>query len=159
MLIGIDPLRQHYRNDLKPFPCLSQDCRDSRPSFTSRTEWLNHMKSAHSGAWSQEIHRQPMWVCNNNRHNDRDYNNKAVYMFSTPSDLHNHILLQHEYNAISPDDAEIWELVRRSEVNGIPPLALCPLCSFLEGNTIEAKHGIPPLVNEDSGKGKEQLSP
>src|SRR2546421_1597533 len=66
---------------------------------------------------------------------------------------------KHEYNAVSNDDAEIWELVRQSEVHGIPPLALCPLCSFLEGNAIEeVQHGIIALVKRDVGKGKEQLS-
>ena len=97
-----------------------------------------------------------MWACKSPHHHEeyKGYTNTAVYTFSAASDLYNHILLQHDYNSASSDDAEIWDLVRQSELDGLSPLALCPLCSFLEGTSMEeTKFGTSSEPKKDSAKG------
>ena len=77
--------RRHYMRDLQPYVCLSEDCRESRPSFASSFEWFNHMKSDHSDSWSLRIHNKPAWLCTAKHEND------SVYTFSLKDQLLDHI--------------------------------------------------------------------
>lgn len=77
--------RRHYMRDLQPYVCLSEDCRESRPSFASSFEWFNHMKSDHSDSWSLRIHNKPAWLCTAKHEND------SVYTFSLKDELLDHI--------------------------------------------------------------------
>ncbi|CAN9341467.1 unnamed protein product [Alternaria alternata] len=77
--------RRHYMRDLQPYICLSEDCRESRPSFASSFEWFNHMRSDHSDSWSSRMHNQPAWMCIAKHEND------TVYSFSLKDELLNHI--------------------------------------------------------------------
>jgi tRNA A-37 threonylcarbamoyl transferase component Bud32 len=77
--------RRHYLRDLQPYMCLSEGCRESRPSFASSFEWFNHMESDHTDSWSSRIHNQPAWMCIAKHEND------SVYTFSSKDELLNHI--------------------------------------------------------------------
>ncbi|CAN9264370.1 unnamed protein product [Alternaria alternata] len=77
--------RRHYMRDLQPYICLSEDCRESRPSFASSFEWFNHMNADHSDFWSSRIYNQPAWMCIAKHEND------SVYTFSLKDELLDHI--------------------------------------------------------------------
>ncbi|KAI1124293.1 hypothetical protein F5Y10DRAFT_249669 [Nemania abortiva] len=51
-----DEGRRHYRNDLQPYVCLSKDCYETRPTYSSSATWLHHMTSKHSENWVRDIH-------------------------------------------------------------------------------------------------------
>jgi tetratricopeptide (TPR) repeat protein len=128
--------RQHYRNDLKPFPCLSESCENSRPSFASREEWQKHMDSVHSITWPQKIHKQSMWVCEHPHHKEESNGHSihALNQFSRPLDLENHERLHHGHDPKPnvPSDGD-----KREDV--------CPLCCFV---IEELKDGLATAFNK-----------
>ncbi|KAF3287639.1 hypothetical protein TWF970_007350 [Orbilia oligospora] len=54
--------REHYCKDLEPFFCLSEECADTVPTFSSIKKWKKHM-IRHHPSWPQHIHWQPLWKC------------------------------------------------------------------------------------------------
>ncbi|KAJ8117108.1 hypothetical protein OPT61_g1615 [Boeremia exigua] len=53
---------EHYRNDLKPFVCIAENCVEPDNCFSSTRAWSQHMKS-HDPKWAQNIHQEPTWIC------------------------------------------------------------------------------------------------
>lgn len=82
------------------------------------------MVSSHGPSWAQEIHRQPIWRCNDHvETNDI----AAYYSFSSYSEFRAHILVLH------PENTQLLDNEMRNETQPpIPdeprPLGLCPLC-------------------------------
>ncbi|KAF3103810.1 hypothetical protein TWF706_004844 [Orbilia oligospora] len=54
--------REHYCKDLEPFFCLSEECADTVPTFSSIKKWKKHM-IRHHPSWPQHVHWQPLWKC------------------------------------------------------------------------------------------------
>lgn len=57
----IDPSK-HFDADMRPYVCISEECGDFPPSFSSRGKWLSHMKETHGASWVQHVHRT-QWIC------------------------------------------------------------------------------------------------
>ncbi|KAK4102093.1 hypothetical protein N658DRAFT_351035 [Parathielavia hyrcaniae] len=54
--------RRHTDDDLKPYPCISEECPDGHPVFQSFGIWYSHMQS-HKKRWHQRVYVTPGWVC------------------------------------------------------------------------------------------------
>ncbi|KAL9570949.1 hypothetical protein ACKAV7_005286 [Fusarium commune] len=139
--------RLHYKRDLKPFPCLSETCGESRPSFSSRKQWLEHMRSKHSMAWPQSLYGEMMWVC----HDHVEDGESIPYAFSSKNDLDQHMLLIHRSEKrLSDNEFKKYSKHQPSLIDTLSPSS-CPLCFFVVENSLEAKQtsssksgGVPP---------------
>ncbi|KAF4944628.1 hypothetical protein FGADI_12566 [Fusarium gaditjirri] len=131
--------RLHYKRDLKPFPCLSEKCGESRPSFSSRKQWLEHMRSKHSLAWPQSLYGERMWVCL-----DHTEDGESVpYAFSSKAGLDQHMLLIHRSKKrLSDNELTNYLKSRTSLIDTLPPSS-CPLCFFVVEKSLEAIETSP----------------
>ncbi|CVL08157.1 uncharacterized protein FMAN_14184 [Fusarium mangiferae] len=143
--------RLHYKRDLKPFPCLSETCGESRPSFSSRKQWLEHMRSNHSMAWPQSLHGAMIWVCGDHVEDGRN----IPYAFSSKNDLDQHMRLIHHSDKPLSDDESTEYLKHQSSLIDTMSPSYCPLCFLVVENSLEAKPtsslksgGIPPEPSE-----------
>ncbi|KAF5702071.1 hypothetical protein FMUND_13624 [Fusarium mundagurra] len=134
--------RLHYKRDLKPFPCVSETCGESRPSFSSRKEWLQHMRSKHSTAWPQSLFGEMMWVCRDHVEDGESIS----YSFSSKSDLEQHMLLIHRSKKRLFDD-EFTKYEQRASLVGTISHPSCPLCLFVvepkQDSSSKYGEGIP----------------
>lgn len=133
--------REHYRSDLEPFPCISEDCIESLPSFSSITSWREHMLSHHS-SWTQNIHRQPMWKC--------PYNHETDALFPTPDHLYGHIRALHKDTYTNLDDTNILERIGRSVVDALRAPNTCPICCFIPKG-MESQEQISATLPDGKG--------
>lgn len=144
--------REYYRSDLKPFPYLSESCEDSRPSFPLRDIWHEYIKSAHLHIWLHKIHRQVMWECMDHEEPYEGLpSTTALYLFSTPSNRSNHIVLHHPDGSVLPRKLTIREIPMPPEGAGAALLDFCPLYCFA---IKKPKRILAPIMEKDSGKGK-----
>ncbi|EXL91182.1 hypothetical protein NOF04DRAFT_18091 [Fusarium oxysporum II5] len=139
--------RLHYKRDLKPFPCLSETCGESRPSFSSRKQWLEHMRSKHSMAWPQTLYGEMMWVC----HDHVEDGESIPYAFSSKNDLDQHMLVIHHSKKRLSDNKLTKYLEHQSSLIDTMSPSSCPLCFFEVENSLGAKQtsssksgGTPP---------------
>jgi len=114
-------IREHYRKDLEPFSCISEDCAETVPTFSSLKSWREHMLRHHS-SWIQYIHRQPMWKCN------LESMHESEALFSTPDHLRGHVRALHERIWNSLDDASFAALAEESVFDVLRKPNTCPLC-------------------------------
>lgn len=99
--------------DLLPYVCIAEGCRESRPTFSSSKEWYGHMVSTHSEYWAQDFHREPVWKCS------VEHENESIYQFSTSEEPYAHNSLHHD------------ELRLTTTLQNCQRLAsTCPLCFF-----------------------------
>ncbi|KAH7371574.1 hypothetical protein BKA66DRAFT_469547 [Pyrenochaeta sp. MPI-SDFR-AT-0127] len=168
-----DEGRRHYRRDLQPYMCLSEDCREARPSFASSGEWFLHMRSKHTDSWSLKVHNQLSWICT------AKHENASIYAFSSKEELLNHIYVhqcktwvctgRHEEDSTHAFNSRD-ELLRhildykckgKNDLGGVSPensecLALsqsmrkasvCPLCLF----SMEKRPLVNRVATNDAG--------
>ncbi|TGJ72398.1 hypothetical protein EYR41_004296 [Orbilia oligospora] len=116
--------RRHYRQDLQPYVCIAASCSKLRPTYSSSREWFNHMVSAHSECWSQNLHNKPLLTCL------AGHDNNSASIFSTRDELFNHNILHHnhieELNIGKGDDGRAEDYA----IEGASLASLCPLCFF-----------------------------
>ncbi|KAJ4065440.1 hypothetical protein NW756_004716 [Fusarium oxysporum] len=139
--------RLHYKRDLKPFPCISETCGESRPSFSSRKQWLEHMRSKHSMTWPQTLYGEMMWVC----HDHVEDGESIPYAFSSKNELDQHMLVIHHSKKRLSDNELTKYLEHQSSLIDTMSPSSCPLCFFEVENSLGAKQpsssksgGTPP---------------
>ncbi|EHK42542.1 hypothetical protein TRIATDRAFT_163125, partial [Trichoderma atroviride IMI 206040] len=132
--------REHLKNDLDPYVCLTEDCDCPDELFRHSGEWLRHMRK-HS------LH----WRCASKSH--------GSMFFSTRDDYISHM---NEKHGKAINDEQIAVLADRSlQLNG-PLFKSCPLCGIeaqdytgpLEDHIVGhlrslALKSLPPIHNED----------
>ncbi|GAP84977.2 putative serine threonine protein kinase [Rosellinia necatrix] len=119
--------RAHIDKDLRPYVCISEQCRGFPVDFFNVKEWKAHMQNAHHADWIQFVHRVT-WQCPHCNDN-----------FMTKELLHNHLTENHQkHYATSPDPLELAEDIIRSETTRFRAADECPLC------------GPPPWNEQDS---------
>ncbi|EWZ79105.1 hypothetical protein FOWG_16689 [Fusarium oxysporum f. sp. lycopersici MN25] len=52
----------HVDQDLQPYVCISEECREPPAYFIRKEDWLNHMQTRHSLTWTEKIHTE-QWYC------------------------------------------------------------------------------------------------
>ncbi|KAF2796626.1 hypothetical protein K505DRAFT_373045 [Melanomma pulvis-pyrius CBS 109.77] len=117
---GVDFWHKHIDEDLQPYVCLSEKCRDPPKFFMLQREWTEHMELFHGSDWPQKIH-MTTWYC------DREH---ALEEFKQEEDLRQHFFEQHkDFNEFLTE-----ALLARNKGNGIRDPFSCPLCELAPGN-------------------------
>ncbi|KAM0420431.1 hypothetical protein ACHAPT_011852 [Fusarium lateritium] len=55
--------RAHFKRDLQPYVCISEDCTEPAIYFTSFSQWRKHMDQVHTANWARQIHAPKAWYC------------------------------------------------------------------------------------------------
>ncbi|KAH8889148.1 hypothetical protein GQ53DRAFT_843190 [Thozetella sp. PMI_491] len=113
--------REHYRKDLEPFVCLSEDCADTVPTFASLKAWNDHM-AQHQNIWTEHIHSRRMWRC------DIEDVHESEALFSTADDLLSHIRALHPSSWTTFQGATRAELSQQFTCDVFRNSHTCPLC-------------------------------
>lgn len=97
-------------NDLEPYICLSEDCKNSQLLFRDRAKWLEHIKTAHISEWSCKAKGHPP--------------------FSTTSeqDFETHMRTSH---LGSFTEKQLPLLKNRSQRSASAIFSYCPLCTHV----------------------------
>ncbi|KAF2148089.1 hypothetical protein K461DRAFT_68483 [Myriangium duriaei CBS 260.36] len=117
--------KNHYRQDLQPYICLSESCAQT---FGSLRKWSQHMAMSHSSDWPWMIHNSTVWICKAGHEYD------TQYIFSTKAEIRNHAMLHH-----LTFDAEKVEIVLRDSEEDTSSARVCPLCTYLVPEAQESK--------------------
>jgi ankyrin repeat protein len=109
--------RDHFKRDLEPYVCISEECGSNLQYFVSLRDWQHHMNSHHTLDWIEEIHRPATWFCEIGDHDYQD--------FATELELRNHLQAAHSdrFNSDQHDAVVEWNVVYISRGHGT-----CPLC-------------------------------
>ncbi|EHK44519.1 hypothetical protein TRIATDRAFT_319773 [Trichoderma atroviride IMI 206040] len=109
----------HVNRDVKPFVCLSEQCRSPVLFFASMERWIEHMNKMHSYEWTRRIH-PASWIC------DTDHD---AIQFKDVESFREH-MNDKDSHLITPDGHELgvleieqWRYLPHDEY-------LCPLCDF-----------------------------
>lgn len=116
--------KTHFKDDLEPYICISEDCAEQPLYFVSLRKWREHMDDCHSLEWAQEIHKPYVWYCDSNQH--------AFQQFSTSADLRKHLMEDHKGGY---DQEEKETMLTRNVLLKPRGLTECPLCG--QDGTIE----------------------
>ncbi|RSL39146.1 hypothetical protein CEP53_014279 [Fusarium sp. AF-6] len=120
--------RKHLNEDLRPYVCISEKCRDPAQFFSTSAHWLQHMDKLHGRDWPQRVH-MVTWYC------DRDHDRLE---FKSESELQKHLVDGHE----SLSSAHVNALVRRNWGVGCRDAHVCPLCESTPSS-------IVPMMNDE----------
>ncbi|OQV08763.1 Protein kinase domain-containing protein [Cladophialophora immunda] len=60
--------KDHFKRDLEPYVCISEECSSNLQYFVSLRDWRHHMNSQHTLDWIEEIHRPATWFCETGDH-------------------------------------------------------------------------------------------
>jgi hypothetical protein len=115
----IEHLREHFKHDLQPYVCISEQCRSDLQYFESLREWRHHMNSQHSRNWIDEIHRSALWFCDVEGHPYQD--------FATEDELRSHLQAAHPGEF---DHRQEERVLRRNLVYVSRAPGVCFLCKF-----------------------------
>lgn len=108
--------RNHFKHDLEPYVCISDECGSNLQYFVSLRDWRQHMNSQHTLDWIEDIHRPATWFCETG---DHDYQE-----FATEAELRDHLQAAHsEFNSEQQDT-----VVERNVVYTSRGHDTCPLC-------------------------------
>lgn len=105
--------------DVKPFVCLSEQCRWPVLFFTRMEQWIEHMNKMHSHEWTRTIH-SASWIC--------DTGHDAIQFTDVESfrehmdDKGSHPMISDEHN-LHVLEIEQWRHLPHDEY-------ACPLCDF-----------------------------
>ncbi|KAF2189302.1 hypothetical protein K469DRAFT_517963, partial [Zopfia rhizophila CBS 207.26] len=109
--------RHHILTSLKPYTCISEECKDPPLLFSKESEWRDHLHSFHGPRWSQEVYRPLQWCC--------DIGHSAPLYFVKEKGLEEHLVETHS------------DIFAREQIptvlnqNSLPSLRephVCPLC-------------------------------
>ena len=122
--LGSRSWRRHVDADLKPYVCISEECRETLPLFIEFQEWFQHMQESHSLEWPQNVHKM-MWCC-------------PVCHFHEPFrskiDFEEHMKASH---AEKFTESQILTLTRRSMRLFPRAPSTCPLCNCIPEDICE----------------------
>ncbi|KAI1108028.1 hypothetical protein F5Y14DRAFT_141749 [Nemania sp. NC0429] len=110
--------KTHFRNDLKPYVCISEDCAQPTVLFATYADWLEHMEDSHTLHWARNVHSPQVWYC--------DIHDDNYYEFHSSTDLIEHLKAEHSSCFTHDDDRE--RRVRWSVIPEPRNLNECPIC-------------------------------
>ncbi|KAK1248919.1 hypothetical protein MKX08_007139 [Trichoderma sp. CBMAI-0020] len=109
----------HVNRDVKPFVCLSEQCRSPVLFFASMERWIEHMNKMHSHEWTRKIH-PASWICDTNHDAIQFKDVESFREHMNDTDSHPTTPNDHELRVL---EIEQWRYLPRNE-------HLCPLCDF-----------------------------
>jgi len=101
--------RRHVLNDLEPYVCVFEGCKDPQRLFRDRSAWLLHQQEAHT--------RQ--WTCTAASH--------IISIFETEQDFENHMRYDH---AAGFKESQLPWYKSRSQGPSATTFTVCPLCGY-----------------------------
>ncbi|KAI0452816.1 hypothetical protein F5B21DRAFT_505895 [Xylaria acuta] len=110
--------RAHFKKDLQPYVCISEDCSEPAVYFTSFSKWRKHMEGVHTTKWARRIHSPQVWYCDVSPHKYLEFEERG--------ELEHHLENEH-FNDLNPK-----QLQRRLARNVLPSRRrknMCPLCN------------------------------
>ncbi|KAL8296014.1 hypothetical protein RB600_001481 [Gaeumannomyces tritici] len=134
----------HFKQDLLPYVCISEDCAEPSVFFPSFFLWRNHMDEVHTVDWAQKIHNHKVWYC--------DLTPCKHEEFSKAEGLQQHITSKHPTVLA---EAQISRKLTRSFLTPPREGNVCPLC---EQNVLGLE-AIQQQSVEAKDKGKETAKP
>ncbi|KAI0474577.1 hypothetical protein F4859DRAFT_481260 [Xylaria cf. heliscus] len=109
--------RAHFKKDLQPYVCISEDCWEPAVYFTSFSEWRKHMEDIHMTDWARRIHSPQVWYCDVSPH--------EYLEFGEEGKLEHH--LKNEHSAL---DSKQLKMRLAFNMLSVPRgKNICPLCS------------------------------
>ncbi|KAL8356676.1 hypothetical protein RB601_001807 [Gaeumannomyces tritici] len=109
----------HVLRHLELYACLSQACKDPPKLFSKRSEWRDHMRSAHGIRWAEEIYPPVQWCC--------DIGHEPVY-FDKERDMERHLADEHS-NTFTP--AQYPTVIEQTSLPSSREEHVCPLCDSI----------------------------
>lgn len=111
-----DVFRGHVEEDLQPYVCISEQCGNLPPAFSTREDWRNHMRDEHRPDWARRIHRPSRWLC--------PLPHGETYSCDTEKLLLGHLTVEH------PDIPDVQKTLIASRSKVLIPLEsyTCPFC-------------------------------
>ncbi|EHK43570.1 hypothetical protein TRIATDRAFT_294571 [Trichoderma atroviride IMI 206040] len=128
--------RRHIDRDLKPYICLSEECQEVHPVYSTFNEWYSHM-NCHSRRWYRQIYLSPTWVCTICEFNSGVYSN--------PQDLYSHLQESHDGDYTNE---QLRVISQQSKIKQPRAWDNCLLCGF----TVEEEdtEGTTGFLNEQT---------
>ncbi|KAK0708483.1 WD40-repeat-containing domain protein [Lasiosphaeris hirsuta] len=123
-----DEWRKHVDKDLKPYICISENCRELPCSFTTFKAWNQHMTAQHGLAWYQDVYPPSSWVC-------------AICLdassngFQHPNELYIHMKSRHDFS-----ETQLAAIVHLSKIQVQRRPDICPLCCL---HVEDGPEGLP----------------
>ncbi|KAK1240160.1 hypothetical protein MKX08_007602 [Trichoderma sp. CBMAI-0020] len=97
--------QNHVKNDLDPYVCLFEDCKEAELLYNDSDDWLSHLHQ-HSKLWRCSSHRE-------------------LGPFSTREDYIRHIREAHNTNL---NDNQLRILANKNARKAMKPFLSCPIC-------------------------------
>ncbi|KAL7921713.1 hypothetical protein ACQKWADRAFT_321286 [Trichoderma austrokoningii] len=110
--------RRHIDRDLEPYICLSEECQDTHPAYSTFDEWYSHM-GRHNPRWYQKIYPSSTWVCTICEFNPGVYSN--------PQALNSHLQESHHKTFTNE---QLHVLSQQSKIKQSRAWDNCLLCGF-----------------------------
>ncbi|KAL2194028.1 hypothetical protein P885DRAFT_43743 [Corynascus similis CBS 632.67] len=137
--------RRHTDDDLKPYPCISEECPEGHPVYPSFGLWFSHMKS-HNKKWHQRVYLTPGWVC--------VVCDDSHEVYRSAGALHLHLTEAHQDMF---DASRLHAISRQSKIERPRAGNECLLCCFtVEEIAAGSRTGLPKRqkkqLHQDSDK-------
>ncbi|KAK6507675.1 hypothetical protein TWF481_006098 [Arthrobotrys musiformis] len=110
--------RSHFKTDLEPYVCISEDCSEKPVYFTHLRKWRKHMDDLHTDEWPHEIHKPRVWYCNLGEDEHEEFPDAQA--------LREHLFSMHE-DEVTQERVDI--LTRRNVLLVPRDPEICPLCA------------------------------
>ncbi|KAF3291491.1 hypothetical protein TWF970_000704 [Orbilia oligospora] len=110
--------RSHFKKDLEPYVCISEECANELVYFLSLRAWRKHMDSFHTVNWARDIHKPSIWYCDLEHEYQEFLDAKALRV---------HLFQDHE-DKVTPDRVDT--IVRRQVLLISRGSNTCPLCAL-----------------------------
>ncbi|KAK6525213.1 hypothetical protein TWF694_005359 [Orbilia ellipsospora] len=130
--------RSHFKVDLEPYVCVSEQCSEQPVYFVSLRSWRKHMDDFHTTEWIQEIHKPTIWYCDLSH----EYNE-----FSSANELREHLMKLHK-EELTLD--QLNTRARRNVLSVSRASNICPLCAQdVSALDIKSTQITAPLKHRD----------
>ncbi|KAH7153365.1 hypothetical protein EDB81DRAFT_648834, partial [Dactylonectria macrodidyma] len=125
-----DTWKAHVDQDLEPYVCISEECREPPRYFVRRRDWLEHMHKRHSMTWAEKIHTE-QWYCDFGHEDPLEFDEKETFVNHLKSDHGNQLT-----------KSKLEGRARRNRRIATRDRFVCPLCDCVPD-------GLHPLTQEN----------
>ncbi|EFY95075.2 transcription factor Zn, C2H2 [Metarhizium robertsii ARSEF 23] len=134
-----DYWRNHVNQDLEPYFCLSEECKEPLKFFIHYRDWLDHMSTFHTDEWYRSAHALT-WYC--------DLGHKERELFVDRDSFESHSQDHHPNLTASQRRAR----TKKSKTLALREPLACPLCE-----SVPAKISSLAIQHQNSAECKDAL--
>lgn len=107
--------RNHVNQDLEPYFCLSEECKEPLKFFTHYSDWFDHMSTSHTDEWFRSAHMLT-WYC--------DLGHTKRELFADRESFESHTKDSHPNLTTS----QLRARAKKSKTVALREPLVCPLC-------------------------------